>query len=418
MKFLFIVVVSLTVSGCASFGKGIAEAILEKDENESPLLCEIIGKGFDGITPALIDGEGKTKLLHIHGVGRHVPGYSTVFLEKLAKELDMPVRNSRYKEIQLTHPRFPDKELGVLRIKRLLNEDETKELLYYELTWSDITAQEKAELEYDTSGEYSYRRAEVNDFLKQFSNDTSPDPMLYLGYRHDEILASFTTAFCWMISADWESLPENSNQFCNPLTEQALANLKTDDYSFVSHSLGSRIAIDGMQDIATKFSNEKERGNLLDEESQLIETFKNKQFTIYMLSNQLPLLQMGRQLPEVTGQTEAYCNASGDQYKKRITDKMEVVAFSDPNDLLSYAIPEDFAEKKLDSRLCIEISNVVINVTDVIDLLGFGKLANPLTAHTAYDSDDRVVALIARGVGNSVTSPLIQEKCKWTRLID
>lgn len=137
-----------------------------------------------------------------------------------------------------------------------------------------------------------------------------------------------------------------------------------------------------------------------------------------MLSNQLPLIQMGRQLPEITGQTEAYCNASGEHYKKRITSKMEVVAFSDPNDLLSYTIPEDFAEKKLDSRLCIEISNVVINVTDVIDLLGFGKLANPLTAHTAYDSDDRVVALIARGVGNAVTSPLIQEKCKWTRLID
>ena len=243
MRFLLLLVLLLVITGCASFGKGIAEAFLEKDKDESLQICEIISKGFSGIEPSVLHEQGKTKLLKIHGVGDHVPGYSTEFLEKLAAELDLSVRNSDYKEIHLTHPLFPDKNLGVLRIKRLLDEQETKELLFYELTWSEITAQEKAELEYDTSGEYSYRRAEINGLLKKFSNDTSPDPMLYLGHRHDEILASFTSAFCWMISADWEGLPDNTNQSCNPFTEQALANLEVDDYAFVSHSLGSRIKI-------------------------------------------------------------------------------------------------------------------------------------------------------------------------------
>jgi len=418
MRFLLIIAIPFILSGCARFGKGIAEAILEKEKDSTPLLCEIAGKSFGGINSAFTPGLGKTKLLQIHGVGEHIPGYSTEFLAKLSVELDLPVRNSEYKEFHLINPLFPDTNLGVLRVSRLLNDAEDKELLFYELTWSEITAKEKAELKYDTSGEYSYRRAEINDFLKKFSNDTSPDPMLYLGYRHDEIVASFTTAFCWMISTDWDGLPNNSKQTCNPLSQQAIKNLKTDSYSFVSHSLGSRISIDGMQKIATRVSDEKKEGNLKDNEVQFIEALKNKNFSVYLLSNQLPLLQMGRYPPKVTSQRDAYCNASGKNYKKRIIDKMEIVAFSDPNDLLSYELTKGFIEKKLDSRLCMDVSNVAINVTNIIDLFGFGKIANPLSAHTAYDSDDRVIALIARGIGNSNTSPLIKEKCKWTRFID
>jgi len=418
MKLIFIVTLALVLSGCTSFGKGIAEAFLESQVEEDKKICDIIGKSFGGIKSSFAKTEGKTKLLQIHGVGHHVPGYSTEFLNKLADELDMPVRNSQYKEIQLTHPRFPDKKLGVLRVKRLLNEEETQELLFYELTWSEITARKKAELEYDTSGEYSYRRAEINDILKKFSNDTSPDPMIYLGHRHDEILASFTTAFCWMISAEWDQLPDRSNQHCNPLTEEALANLSVDDYAFVSHSLGSRITIDGMQSIAKQLTDKNEQDKLLPEESTFINEFRNKKITIYMLSNQLPLLQMGRKPPEVIGESKEYCRANGIHYNNRIIDNTSIIAFSDPNDLLSYAIPEGFIEKNLDSRLCIDITNITINVVDVFDLFGFGELASPIGAHTAYESDDRVVALIAKGIGNPNTAPLIREKCKWTRLID
>ena len=164
MKFLLILILSFGITGCASFGKGIVEGLLEKDENDIPLLCEIVGKGFDGIEPSVIHELGKTKLLKIHGVGDHAPGYSTEFLEKLAIELDMPVRNSDYKEFPLINSRFPGKKLGVLRITRLLNVTETKELLFYELTWSEITAKEKAELEYDTSGEYSYDALKLTGF--------------------------------------------------------------------------------------------------------------------------------------------------------------------------------------------------------------------------------------------------------------
>ena len=137
-----------------------------------------------------------------------------------------------------------------------------------------------------------------------------------------------------------------------------------------------------------------------------------------MLSNQLPLLQMGQKLPEVTNAKAVYCSTGGNHYDERMLTKTSIIAFSDPNDLLSYAIPYGYAKEKIDSRFCVDITNININVANVTDLLGFGTIANPLTAHTGYESDDRVVALIAKGIGNPNTSPLVQERCEWIRLVD
>ena len=137
-----------------------------------------------------------------------------------------------------------------------------------------------------------------------------------------------------------------------------------------------------------------------------------------MLSNQLPMLQLGREIPETAGQEEKYCFASSPLYDKRMVSKTLIIAFSDPNDLLSYAIPQGFSEKYLDSRLCIEVTNININIAKVIDAFGLGKIANPLDAHIGYDTDDRVVALIAGGIGNAHTAPVVQERCKWIELIE
>jgi hypothetical protein len=44
---------------------------------------------------------------------------------------------------------------------------------------------------------------------------------------------------------------------------------------------------------------------------------------------------------------------------------------------------------------------------------GYGvDLANPLEAHYAYKADERVIALLANGVDNEHTSPIIKERCQ------
>jgi hypothetical protein len=355
----------------------------------------------------------------VHGVGNNLPGYSTQFFEKLAKQLNLTVRSRKYKVIALSSPYKESKKLGNLRVHRLLNKKRDKELLFYELTWSEITAEEKALLSYDNSGEYSFRRAEINNLLKQFSNDTGPDPIIYLGESRQDILVAFTQSFCWMMSSNWADLPSDGKQTCTLSSPSLHKNLQADHYAFVSHSLGSRITIDGLQRIASLLSQngptEQAQGNIA---NKLAGALKNKKISIYMMSNQLPMLQLGRKLPEVSGQHQQYCNTNGEQYDKRIISATSIIAFSDPNDILSYAIPQGFTEKYLDSRLCIDVTNININVAKIIDAFGLGKLANPLDAHIGYETDDRVVALIAQGIGNSYTPKLINERCQWTETID
>lgn len=406
---LCLLVITVQLNGCASLGKGVAEAFLEKQQAVDTRLCEIWGKPFKGISPFLDNKQGKMKVLMVHGVGDHLPGYSTQFIEKLAAELNLPVMSSKYKNITLTNRHDTSKNLGNLRITRLLSKDQSKELLFYELTWSVITAKQKEVLAYDNSGEYSFRRAEVNNLMKKFSNDTGPDPIIYLGESRDDILVSFGQSFCWMSKSKWDDLPDNVTQACSFNDDTAAANMLVDQYAFISHSLGSRIVIDGMQRIAS----------LLDRRDvDFTEALKNKEIPIYMMSNQLPMLQLGRKLPDVSNQKAAYCQASGEKYNQRMLAKTPIIAFSDPNDLLSYAIPQGFVEKYLDSRLCIDVTNVNINVATIFDAFGLGKLANPLDAHVGYDTDDRVVALIAKGIGNKNTAKVVNDRCRWVETID
>ena len=69
-------------------------------------------------------------------------------------------------------------------------------------------------------------------------------------------------------------------------------------------------------------------------------------------------------------------------------------------------------------RHCHYICGININIAKVFDAFGIGKIANPLEAHIGYAKDDRVVALIADGIGNDHTDPIIKDKCEWTEITD
>lgn len=431
------------LAGCASFGKGAMEALLEKTEEKDTRLCQVRGKAFEGIDASLIrkheEAKGKTKVLMVHGVGDHLPGYSTEFLEKLAQELELNATAASYINIKLSTPMYPDiKSLGNLRVSHLFNEDKSRELIFYELTWSDITRESKTLLSYDNSGEYGFRRAIFNSILKAFSNDTGPDPILYLGESRQPILAAFGQSFCWMVK-DWADLPESGQHACSGIDESSTAHLLDDDFIFITHSLGSRITIDGLQRLAALFANPEKfapigakltihsdggfegimpDGQKMIVTSKAIAALRNKRIPIFMMSNQLPMLQMGREFPDVTHKIANYCEPAGSNYASRMLSETSIIAFSDPNDLLSYAIHSDFNDKYLDSRLCPTVTNININIAKIISLFEINGLANPLTAHIGYYTDDRVIALIAKGIGGPNTAALVKEKCEWRKVID
>ena len=247
--------------------------------------------------------------MFVHGVGDHIPGYTTEFLEKLATELNLNARSEDQKNIELNSALFPGRNLGNLRVTHLLNEQNGQELTFYELTWSEITRQEKALLDFDTSGEYDYGRAKINSMLKKFSNDTGPDPIIYLGQSRAPILAAYAQAFCWMATKDWENLPDSGSHACEGLNDSSADRIARDTFVIISHSLGSRIVIDGTQRVASMLadpehssgSNQIDSGSKLTFSPKAIQALQNKRLPIFMLSNQLPILQLGRELPEGRG---------------------------------------------------------------------------------------------------------------------
>jgi hypothetical protein len=407
--------------GCAGIAKGVTQALIgDKDKpKEDTRQCYIRGRSLQGIDSFLTGnaqraaGEGSSlpdlKVLMVHGIGSHQPGYSARLAENLARSLSLNKVQENPKEFVLTALMFPGRELGVLRVQRYLNADGTRVMLFYELTWDPIVEKEKQNLAFDSSEESAYRRAVINRALKGFVNDTVPDVLMYNGTSKDLIQASVGQALCWMMSAGWTDLPNGGQQGCNAYDKNFLVKLD-DDYVFVTHSLGSRITIDALRRIAEVAKEDVKLSKNLAE-------LQHKKFTVFMLSNQLPLLQLGQLAPSVRGQIRDICSPNSTRSSERMFAELRIVAFSDPNDLMSYSIPPWFLDEYIDSRLCPTLTNVILNITPVIDLFGLGDVANPMSAHVSYDNDSRVIGIITKGIGVPGIDPDVAKNCTWLEVI-
>jgi hypothetical protein len=349
----------------------------------------------------------------IHGIGRHSPGYSGRLVEHLMPALGLTIKSNTRKEIVLWEPAVSDDPVGRLSVRVYMSPDRARRLVFYELTWSEVFEEERRSLAFDSSVEYAFRRTEFNASLKRFFNDTIPDAFIYLSDARAKIFASVQQSFCWMTSGDWEDLPDRASVRCKLQNEERAGFTRQDDFAFLTHSLGSRIVIDVLQD---------ETGLVYrpeDYTSQArAEAFREREMPLYMLANQLPLLGLSIAPPSVQEQTDAYCTPEGALTDQRVLKKLSIYAFSDPNDLLSYPIPPHLVHSYVDSRLCPSVTNISINVARPIDFFGITQVASPASAHRDYDQDERVIEIIAHGFGHAGVSPLLDERCSWTETVD
>ena len=183
---------------------------------------------------------------------------------------------------------------------------------------------------------------------------------------------------------------------------------------FVTHSLGSRIFIDSIISMADDVLS-AEQNHI--SAQKYVNKLKDKEFTVFMLANQLPFLQIGREMPKVHGQINSYCATNGKNYQNRIFKRLNIVAFSDPNDILSYTIPQNFADTYLDSRLCPFVTNVTLNIIEPVSAFGISAV-NPLAAHTNYDNDERVMETITKGTQDNANEAIISGKCYFYQAQD
>lgn len=92
---------------------------------------------------------------------------------------------------------------------------------------------------------------------------------------------------------------------------------------------------------------------------------------------------------------ESYIEKRGDgpQYVGKADGEPWIIAFSDPNDPLSYPIPPDLCQAHPDVFL-----DVITSVARTAFWLpGFGRITDPITEHTGYGRDDRIIELILEG---------------------
>ena len=411
------------LAGCAGFGEGVTRALLAETQEpgEDTRLCEISGPAFTGILPMLERQAGYPplgqagperpvlKLIMVHGVGTHVPGYGARLAANLAQALGLTVIAPEPKEFTIEAPAFPGEALGDLTVTRHTNAARDREMLFFELTWSPISQPAKEGYAFDSTEVYAYKRASLNNVFKTFVNDVSADPLVYTGTGRDRIQTAVGQALCWALSADWESLPDEQ-QLCEPDSPNFASRLEVDEFAFITHSLGSRITTDGLQRLTRVL---EEEGRNRPAVRRVVQAFKERDVKVFMLANQLPLLQSGLEPASIRDAVPAYCRPDGAHYADRLFKETELIAFSDPNDLLSYPIPDAFVREHVDSRLCPRQVNVTINIAPVTNLLGVGEFANPLAAHIDYDDDERVIGLITRGIGQPETAPVVKERCTW-----
>lgn len=407
----------LMLGGCSSITRGVTEAVMNDRDEKDTRQCEIEGPAFGGVRQSLEAQSPQsptvTKVLMVHGISSHVPGYSSRFQKKLYEELGLSVMDSTVKTITLDSNAIQwgkdeSHTLGTLRVTRHTDAENTRQLIFYELTWSPITDPQKRPLEEDSANNEGLARASINKSLKSFMNSTVPDLLIYNGNGYDKITESVAQSVCWMLGDDWDKLPENGAYQCEQWPHTTYDHLIEDDHFFVTHSLGSRITIDTIH----RFIDTNKKENQPDK-ARRKKVAEGKEFTVFMMANQLPLLQAGRDMPSVSAEEKTYCAVEGGKAAERIMRRMNIVAFSDPNDILSYPVPLDFASSSIDSRICPSITNVSLNVAQEKSLFDAASFANPLTAHNGYMEDERVIDLVANGIRRSRISPLIGEKCQW-----
>jgi hypothetical protein len=416
---IYLLVLTIAVlSGCTSISKGITQAYLEH-ETEDTRECWITGRSFDGLDDlfeteneaASATGEpDQLKILMVHGIGNHAPGYSRRLQDGLVEEYGFETTDETIKTIAMRHPAYPD-TLGVLRVHRYMTRQSSQEMLFYELTWDSIVAKETELLSFDYSTEASVKRAPFNHTLKTLINNTVPDALMYNTKYRQPIQLSVAQAMCWILSEQWDNLPNNQEISCDINRPNYMSQLDQSKLAIISHSLGSRISLDALQ---ASFQDVINRPRY----QAVSASLRSKQIHLYMLSNQLPLLQVGQELPEVHDQGKSFCRSEGDKYDERFIEKLQIVAFSDPNDLFSYAVSPEYANRYIDSRLCPAVSNVTIHIAQVRSfLLGASEVANPLVAHSDYEIDSRVLKMLVSGFGTDHGQEEVKERCEFIESI-
>lgn len=329
---------------------------------------------FEGLDAALArsssDG-GTLRILFIHGMGHHNAHYSEPVMQGVAARLNL-AKVETLPKIAIETQGHPYGEINITKYSGA----DGRKVHVYELTWSVTTDRIKTK-QFETDLSYAADRVSLNRKLKaSLVNDSLADPVLYIGrYR-------------------------NHMQFPIMRAVKAVLNdfAPEDEVAVITYSLGSYMCYDTLLKMSRGESIMGER----DYSAGVVRDLVGQTNYVFMLANQLPLLE----LSEVSNPISLRQTSTSDTVKSLAEIRrqnrpksaaqrqpavlpLHLVAFSDPNDLLSYPLDEHSV-----SGSSIAYSNVIISVQRSALL---GIVADPMTAHTGHERSPAVMDLLTYG---------------------
>lgn len=287
-----------------------------------------------------------------------------------------------------------------------------KRIRTHSIVWSPATLPYKSRLCYDQSADrtgstaycqgkpdFPYKRSKLNSVLKsRLLDDCLADAMVYAGPARQEIMNQVAGAITYAAGI------RARDKSMHGLLRQG--EIEETPLFIISESLGSKILFDTLSDMITK------------KQERLVSQSMARVTQIYMTANQIPVLSLAAPVgaakareAETTGIGTDSLNVLLQQLKTKAAvqpklrnirsllpaGKMQVVAFSDPNDLLSYGLHESGFEETANYKIIdVFVSNAPT---------WFGLIENPLSAHQTYRDNKAVNTIIVCGIPEMAGCP-------------
>lgn len=173
-----------------------------------------------------------------------------------------------------------------------------KFLQFYEVTWSPLAEELKfPRLRYDGQADATRNRAWLNSAMKRHFNDKLSDAVFYLGAGRRAVETVMLEALCRMWRADATiSLESQSSCVFDPTG----SGIDTNRYAVIAESLGSQITFDALRS---------------EKIQPLVDTALSYTDSVFLLANQLPLLELGQQVPSIEDLKRFSGNLLADKYR-------------------------------------------------------------------------------------------------------
>jgi hypothetical protein len=350
---------------------------------------------FDGLheltDSAPLPGD-PVRLFIIHGITSQQNNYADTLVASVASRLALTIKST----VDQPYP-VPGAVgyLGAppeinLRTYRLYAGDEER-LRVSALNWSPLTESIK---QHQFEADDQLSRASINAEIKtKVINDGLSDAVLFLGNYHWVMRRGVMIGLCAFLDGDLKG------EDCLPNGHSRAP------VALISESLGSFMLLDAIERL--------DRTTQLSETSAAGAPFFSRLRLFYMFANQVPQLELselngtppsGTAVPpksrfrlffELVRKAHAR-RYGGAHFEGQLTpaggqNPLAIVAFTDPNDLLSYEL------RSTDVPPDVQNSYQPANVLSPNEIAWFDLFADPLTAHTGYSSNEQVLDLVICG---------------------